>query len=133
MTVVVDASIVLRLLLSRKPDDLLNQRFSPRRGLHAPQLIDAEVAGGIRGLMLGHKLDPGRAEEMVSDFSALRIIRHPMTSHLRRIITLRHNLSAYDACYVALAEALPAPLLTLDARFEGASGHRAEVHVYPRE
>jgi predicted nucleic acid-binding protein len=132
MTLVVDASITIKLLLSREADALLRQRLSSPRTLHAPHVIDAEVTSGIRGLLLGGKLDNARAQAMVTDYSALRITRHRMAPYQRRVIELRHNLTAYDAFYVALAEVLQAPLFTLDAKFTGATGHNASIHVYPR-
>ncbi|CAN5276218.1 hypothetical protein BH18ACT9_BH18ACT9_20730 [soil metagenome] len=61
----------------------------------------------------------------------MRITRHPMHSHLGRVIELRNNLTAYDAFYVALSEMLRIPLRTQDAKFSRAAGHHAEVHVYP--
>ncbi len=132
MTLVVDASITIKLLLGRETDDLLRQQLSSRRTLHAPHVIDAEVASGVRGLLIGRKLDNARAQEMITDYTALRITRHRMAPYQRRVIELRHNLTAYDAFYVALAEVLDVPLFTLDATFAGASGHQASIHVYPR-
>jgi predicted nucleic acid-binding protein len=131
MRLVLDASITVRLLSNRGADDLLRKRLASPRTLHAPHLLDAEVVSAVRGLLLGRKLDGARADQLLADFAALRIIRHPMTPQLRRVLALRDTLTAYDACYVALAEALGAPLLTLDAKFTGATGHHAEVHVYP--
>ena len=131
MTAVVDASLIVRLLANRKGDDLLRQRLSGPRAVHAPHLVDAEVASGIRGLLLGGKLDQTRAGEMVDDFTALRIVRHPMQPLLRRVVELRDNFTAYDALYVALSEELHLPLLTADAKFGRAAGHQADVQVYP--
>lgn len=96
--------------------------------LHSPQLIDAEVASGVRGLLLGRKVERVRADEMLHDFAALRIRRHPMLPHQRRVIELRNNLTAYDAFYMVLAESLQMPLLTGDAKV---AGHAASVQVYP--
>ncbi|MGH3975645.1 MAG: type II toxin-antitoxin system VapC family toxin [Pseudonocardiaceae bacterium] len=131
MTVVVDASIVLRLLANRTIDEGLRQRLAAQRTVHAPHLIDAEVASAVRGLLLGGKIGLPRAAEMLADFAALRIIRHPMHPHLSRIIELRNNLAAYDACYVALSETLRMPLLTQDLKLSRAIGHHAELRVYP--
>lgn len=131
MTIVVDASVVVRLLVNRPTDDALRQRFSAPRALHAPQLIDAEVTSAVRGLLLGGKIDLPRATEMLADFTALRITRYPMRPHLGRVLELRNNLTAYDAFYVALAETLRIPLLTQDSKFSRATGHHAELHVYP--
>lgn len=131
MTVVVDASVVIRLLANRQSDDLLRRRFFRPQPVHAPHLIDAEVASGIRGLLLGKKTTAERAEDMLADFMELPIVRHPMGPHLPRVMELRENFTAYDACYVAVAEAMEMPLLTRDAKFQRAVGHRVEVQVYP--
>ncbi|MGH4016737.1 MAG: type II toxin-antitoxin system VapC family toxin [Pseudonocardiaceae bacterium] len=131
MTIVVDASIVVRLLVNRPTDDVLRQRFAAPRAVHAPQLIDAEVASAVRGLLLGGKISLPRATEMLADFAALRITRYPMRPHLGRIIELRNNLTAYDALYVAVSETLRIPLLTQDTKFSRATGHHADIHVYP--
>ena len=129
--IVVDASTVIRLLANRGTDDMLRRRLSAPRTLHAPHLIDAEVGSGVRGLLLGRKVDRERADEMLADFASLRITRHPLLPYLSRVIDLRDNLSAYDAAYVVLAEALAIPFLTTDAKLAGASGHSADVQVYP--
>jgi predicted nucleic acid-binding protein len=130
-TTVVDASIVIRLLANRKADELLRERLSPPRVVHAPHLLDAEVASGIRGLLLGRKVEPIRAATMLTDYRGLRITRHPMQPYLRRVMELHNNFTAYDAFSVALAEALDAPLLTRDLKFKRTVGHSADVHVYP--
>ena len=122
---------VIRLLVNRRSDEMLRRRLAAPRTLHAPQLIDAEVASGIQGLVLGKKVTVPRAMEMLEDFSALRITRYPMQPHLRRVLELRENFTAYDAFYVALAEALDMPLFTGDAKFGRAVGSPAEIHVYP--
>lgn len=131
MTFVADASVIITLLANRHADEMLRRRFAMPRGVHAPQVVDAEVASGIRGLLIGGKLELPRATDMLIDFSALRIIRHPMLPHLHRVLELRANLTAYDAFYVALSEELGIPLLTRDAKFGRTVGHRAEIHVHP--
>ena len=128
---VVDASIVVRLLANRTDDEQLRQRLSVLRTVHAPHLIDAEVANAVRGLLHGGKIGLSRAVEMLADFTALRIRRYPMHSQLGRVLELRNNLTAYDAIYVALAETLQTPLLTQDPKLDRATGHHAEVQVYP--
>jgi predicted nucleic acid-binding protein len=130
VTIVVDASILIRLLTNDPADHSLRQKFSPLRAVHAPSLLDAEVASSVRGLLLGRKIDPPRATAMLSDFMALRITRHTMQPYLFRVIELRNNFTAYGAFYVALAETLQIPLLTQDMKFDKAAGHRAVVDVY---
>lgn len=131
MTVVVDASLVIRVLSNRPADEFLRRRLAGLPTLHTPQLIDAEVASGVRGLLLGGKVEGVRGEEMLDDFASLRIRRHPMLPHQRRVIELRHNLTAYDAFYVALAESLGIPLLTGDAKLAMSTGHTADIQIYP--
>lgn len=133
MTFVVDCSIIIRLLANLQGDDLLRRRLA--RHVHAPVLIDAEVSSVIRGLTItskpGVRITEERAQDMLADYGDLPIVRHPIRPYQTRVLELRHNLTAYDAFYVALAEALNVPLLTDDGKFAGASGHRAEIHHYP--
>lgn len=133
MTAVVDCSIVIRVLANRDGDDVLRQRLA--RTLHAPALIDAEVSSVVRGLTITTKpnvrITAERAQQMLDDYAGLRIVRYPMQPLQQRVFALRHNLTAYDAMYVALAEALDVPLLTDDAKLAGASGHHATIESYP--
>lgn len=131
---VVDTSIIVRLLLAAKGDDLLRQRLiGAGRSLHAPAHLDTETLSAIRGLLAGGKITEGRGARMVGQLNALRIIRHQVAPFGMRVLALRHNFTAYDATYVALAEALEQPLLTCDAKFARAPehSHHAEIHTYP--
>ena len=134
MTAVVDCSIVIRVLANRDSDDVLRQRLA--RTLHAPALIDAEVSSVVRGLTIATRpnvrIATERAQQMLGDYAGLRIVRYPMQPLQQRAFALRHNLTAYDAMYVALAEALDVPLLTDDAKLAGASGHHATIESYPQ-
>lgn len=99
--------------------------------LHAPALLDFEFVSALRGLVLGGRLSVSRAEDALSDFDDLTIQRSPSSDTLRRrAFGLRDNLSAYDASYVALAEALECPLLTRDARLARSGGHTAQIHFH---
>lgn len=132
MTYVVDCSIIIRLLASQPGDDLLRQRLA--RTVHAPALLDVEVSSVIRGLAISgspKRITAARAGEMLADYAGLRIMRYPMQPLQIRVFELRHNLTAYDAMYVALSETLRLPLLTDDRKFDGTPGHHAEVHHYP--
>jgi predicted nucleic acid-binding protein len=93
--------------------------------LHAPALLDFEVASALRGHALGGKLDQLRLDEAVEDFSALRIERHQMTELLGHVLDLRGNVTAY----VVLAQALEAPLVTADGELRGAGRVGVEVRV----
>lgn len=84
--------------------------------LHAPALLDFEVASALRGHALGGKLTPVRLDQAVSDFAELHVERHQMTGLLSHVLHLRHNVTVYDAAYVVLAQALNAPLVTADAK-----------------
>lgn len=131
---VVDASVVVRLLLARKSDELLRQRVAGAgRKLNAPAHLDVEVLSAVRGLLKGGKLGEDRALRMASQYRALRIARHDVVALGGRVLALRHNFTAYDAAYVALAEALEQPLLTCDSKFARAPqmAHRAEIHTHP--
>lgn len=128
--IVVDASAVLELLLGtaiapRVTARLLDQAES----LHAPHLLDIEVAQVLRRFAAAGELTATRGREALNDLDALPITRYPHDILLPRIWELRANLTAYDAAYVALAEALDAPLLTTDARLARAPGHRARVEL----
>jgi predicted nucleic acid-binding protein len=68
---------------------------------------------------------------MLADYAGLRIVRHPMQPLQARVFELRHNLTASDGMYVALAEVLRSPLLTDDGKFASAPGHRAAIHHHP--
>ncbi|QBI55151.1 type II toxin-antitoxin system VapC family toxin [Streptomonospora litoralis] len=135
MSMVVDCSIVIRLLAARREDDLLRRRLARR--VHAPALVDAEVSSVVRGLSItskpGVRITPERAERMLVRYQALRITRHAMAPLQSRAYALRNNFTAYDAMYVALAEALDLPLLTDDAKFAKAVGHNARIIHYPRD
>jgi len=131
LTVVVDCSIVIRLLVNLEGEDLLRQRLA--RPVHAPTLIDAEVSSVVRGLTSkpNVQITAERARPMLTDYAGLRLVRYPMQPLQRRVFDLRHNFTAYDAMYVALAEALDLPLLTDDGKFAGTPGHKADIHGYP--
>jgi predicted nucleic acid-binding protein len=132
---VVDASIVVRLMLNRRDDTELHERFRRHRHVHAPALIDAEVLSAVRGLLLTSKpsirITVDRAQQMLDDFGDLPLVRHPMQPFQRRVLALRDNFTAYDAFYVALAEALRMPLLTDDRKYEKAPMHSVVIETWP--
>jgi predicted nucleic acid-binding protein len=98
--------------------------------LHAPGLLDYEVVSALRGLTRGGHLSVARAADLLTDFDDLRVRRWPFADALRRrAYQLRDSVSAYDAAYVALAEALDCRLLTRDARLGRSTGHRAQIEV----
>ena len=126
--IVIDASAALELLLqTQKGMAVGDLALTTHERMHAPHLIDIEVTQTLRRLTLGKNLTVKRAEEALVDFSMLAVERHEHRSLMNRVWELREGLTAYDAVYVALAEALDAPLLTCDARLSRAHGHRARI------
>ena len=87
---------------------------SPKADIHAPALVDIEVASALRGLTLAGKLSIERLTEALSDYEAIAIVRHGHMELLPRVLQLRHNFSAYDATYIALAERLDADIHSAD-------------------
>ncbi|HTU62430.1 MAG TPA: type II toxin-antitoxin system VapC family toxin [Polyangiales bacterium] len=123
-----DASAVIALLLGTDGASAVRSKINgAAQTLHAPHLLDVEVGQVLRRYCLFEGLAPERAELALQDLLALDIHRYSHEPMLARIWELRANLTAYDAAYVALAEVLPAPLLTLDARLARAAGHSARV------
>lgn len=97
--------------------------------LHAPSLIDYEVASALRGHVLGGKLADTQLEDATEDFSALRIERYPLSTMMRAVLELRENFTVYDAAYVVLAQALEAPLVTADTKLLEAHNVGVDVRV----
>lgn len=124
--IVLDASAMVEALVGRAVDEELLVALAG--DVHAPQLIDIEVLSVLRGLSLGGKLDPQGAEEARHDHFAFAINRYPVAPLADRIWQLRHQYTSYDAAYLALAEALQAPLFTCDAKL-AAGGHDAQVRL----
>ena len=126
---VIDASVLAVALLDDGPDgDLVRHRLRGER-LAAPALIDLEVVSVWRGLARGGHLDARRVGQALDDLQDLPIQRVGHTPFLIRCWELRDNLTIYDAAYVALAEALQAPLLTGDRRLARATGPRCAIEV----
>jgi predicted nucleic acid-binding protein len=127
--IVIDCSAVVDALTAAADANDLRARMSGE-DLHAPALLDFEVVAALRGLVLGSHLTPARAEDALTDFDDLTVERWPSADALRRrTFELRHNVSAYDAPYIALAEALDCPMLTRDGRLRTSAGHHARVEV----
>ena len=128
--IVVDASAVLEVLLNTPVAGRVAERlFAPGETLHAPHLLDLEVAQVLRRYATSGQLDEGRGGEALEDFKDLPLTRYPHDLFLPRIWELRHSVTAYDAAYLTLAEALAAPLLTRDRRLAAAKGHRARIEL----
>lgn len=129
--IVVDASAALDLLLQTSRARELEALLFGGRPLNAPHLLDLEVAQVLRHQVRIGGLGARRAEEALADFQALPVERYPHHLFLGRIWALRENATAYDAAYLALAEALDAELVTTDRRLADVPGHGARVRVVP--
>ena len=125
--IVLDASAVL--LRTPNAEAVERRLFASRQTLHAPHLLDVEIAQVVRRYAAAGEIDQERGREALADLSDFPLRRYPHDILLPRIWDLRYNLTAYDAAYVALAEALDAPLLTRDHRLAAAAGHHARVEL----
>jgi len=123
MSVVVDASIVIDALLG----DTIAEATLFDRVIHVPVTIDAEVLHALRRRWFAGSLNDENALDVIKLFRHTPITRHPVQPFLDRMWSLRHNITAYDAGYVALAESLGLPLLTRDWRLAHSSGHTARI------
>lgn len=128
--IVLDASAAIEWLLQSPAGQRIDKRiFSPAQSLHAPHLLDVEVAQVMRRYMRDKTISPQRGEQALEDLLDLSINRYPHDFLLPRVWELRATLTAYDAVYVALAEMLDAPLLTCDGRMASAPGHYATIEL----
>jgi predicted nucleic acid-binding protein len=129
--IVVDASAVLEVLLRTPRGIRLEGRLlGGDETLHAPHLIDVEVAQVLRRYAAAGDLTTARGLEALTDLADLPMARYPHEPLLERVWELRQNATACDAVYLALAEALEAPLVTCDRRLALAPGHQARVEVH---
>ncbi len=128
--IVVGAFALLEMLLPTAAAEAVAVRlFDSGAPLAAPHLIDIEAAQVLRRYARAGEIDDRHGREALADLADMPIRRYPHHVLLPRVWELRHNLTAYDALYVALAEALDAPLVTRDRRLEDAAGHGAEIEL----
>jgi predicted nucleic acid-binding protein len=129
--IVPDASVILEVLLRTPTAAAIEDRlFDPQQTLHAPHLLDVEVAQVLRRYSLVGQSEAERYKVALIDLTDFPLTRYPHDIFLPRIWELRSNLTAYDAAYVALAEALDADLLTRDQRLANAPGNRARIELF---
>lgn len=124
-----DASAMIEALVGREVDESLLNALAGE--VAAPHVLDVEVLSVLRGLVLGRKLRPDLADAARVDHFDLLIVRHGTSPLAERIWSLRHQYTSYDAAYLALAEALDAPLHTCDAKLDS-GGHKVTVQVHQR-
>jgi predicted nucleic acid-binding protein len=123
--IVVDSSALVQALLE---DASARARLGAEE-IHAPFLVDSEVLSALRGHVLGDRLGTTDAELAIADLGRIELSRHSAVPLAGRVWELRFNLTAYDACYVALAERLGCPLVTSDARIARSAGPRCVIEV----
>jgi predicted nucleic acid-binding protein len=129
--IVLDASVVVELLTSGPLADSLRHDLAGRsEPIIAPHLLDVEVASALRSLDAGRRVDSHRSGQLLAGLAALPAERYGHTPLLGRIWELRRNFTAYDAAYIALAEATGSVLCTSDEKL--GQGHRARVKVFTR-
>jgi predicted nucleic acid-binding protein len=128
--IVVDASALLEFLLQTPLGIRVEARLLKGRDeFHSPHLVDVEVVQGLRRLVRTGEVPADRAADAIADLADLDLHRHPHLDLLARVWKLRANIRAYDATYVALAEALDAPIVTCDPPLARAPGHRTRIEV----
>lgn len=128
--IVLDASAALELLLNTpRASDVAARVFADERSMHAPQLIDLEVAQVLRRLLRRGEIDLSRADQALRDLADLALSRYPHEPLLPAIWALRDDATAYDAAYLALADVLDAPLLTCDAALAAMPGVGVRVEL----
>src|ERR1017187_9192864 len=124
--IVLDASIVVELLTNGTLAESIRSELAGRdESFIVPHLIDVEVMSAIRRLMAGQRKDSHRSDQFLAGLAALPAERYAHTPLLGRIWELRRNFTAYDATYIALAEAMDAALYTCDEKLF--KGHKARV------
>ena len=127
--IVADASAIMELLASSRGRALSGRLLSSGESLHAPHLLDVEVAHALRRYVRTGLLDARRGALLMRDLVILPLHRYPHDVLLGRVWDLRENLTAYDASYVALAEVLGAPLVTCDEALARAQGHEVSIEI----
>ena len=129
--IVLDASAAIDWLLQTAAGKQIENRiYSRGDSLHAPHLLDLEVAQVLRRLVRESAISAQRADQAVQDLLSLRVTRYPHFVFLPEIWRLRHNLSAYDAAYFALAEKLGATLITRDARLASGAARGVTIELF---
>ena len=127
--IVADASAVVEAIFRTPLGDICRERILGGDTICAPHLIDVEVVSVIRRFTLGGKVLESRANEALLDLYEFPVIRYPHLPFLQRAWEMRNVLTTYDAVYVALAEALDAPLVTCDIGISRAGGHSARIEL----
>ncbi len=125
---VLDASVVTDAVADSSAAGVVARRVvAAEARLHAPAILSAEVTSALRGMLRRGDLDAPQARSAALRAAAMRARRYPFEPFLARVWELRDNVTVYDAWYVALAEALDAPLVTADDRLRRSAGPRCPL------
>ena len=128
--IVLDASALLEFLLQTPLGTRVETRlFRDDDEFHSPHLVDVELTQGLRRLVRAGEVSADRAAQALADLADFDLHRHAHVDLLTRAWKLRENITAYDAMYVALAEALDAPIVTCDTPLAKAPGHYARIEA----
>jgi predicted nucleic acid-binding protein len=129
--IVLDASVVVELLFNGDLANSIRNELALRdESFIVPHLLDVEVVGAVRKLVANQRIDSHRSGQLLAGLAALPAERYSHTPLLGRIWELRNNFTAYDATYIALAEATNSVLYTSEEKLR--KGHRARVVVFTR-
>lgn len=124
--IVLDASVVVELLTHGVLADAIRKSLAARdESFIAPHLIDVEVMNAIRRVTARQRVDAYKSRRFLAELAEMPLERYSHLPLIARIWELRHNFTAYDATYIALAEASDSVLYTCDEKLR--SGHRARV------
>jgi predicted nucleic acid-binding protein len=125
---VLDASVVTdAVAVKGAAGDVARRLVAAESGLHAPAILIAEVTSALRAMLRRGDLDSGQARFAALRAASIRARRYPFEPFLARVWELRDNVTVYDAWYIALAEALQAPLVTMDDRLRRTNGARCHI------
>ena len=131
--IVADASVVVEMLLGPESPagNVLARHFGDQDVVCAPHLLDPEIGQALRRLVLAREMSAARAQAALDDLADLPIRRFPHSALIFRAFALRANVTIYDGIYLALAEALGAPLISCDAALRNVPGCTATVEIIP--